>query len=54
MLTTSMKVTDDRVMTLESKVAAFEHEADKVEQYSRRPNLRYTGIPETVGKQTKT
>ena len=48
-LTTSDKVTDDSIKTLESKLAALEHEADKVEQYSRRPNLRFTGIREIEG-----
>ena len=46
-LTTSVKARDDRIKTLESKVAALEHESNKVEQYSRRPNLRFTGIAET-------
>ena len=46
-LTTSVKARDDRIKTLESKVAALEHESDKVEQYTRRPNLRFTGIAET-------
>ena len=46
-LTTSVKARDDRTKTLESKVAALEHESDKVEQYTRRPNLRFTGIAET-------
>ena len=36
-LTTSVKARDDRIKTLESKVAALEHEGDKTEQYSRRP-----------------
>ena len=48
-LTTSVKVRDDRIKTLESKVAALEQEADKGEQYSRRMNLRFTGIPENEG-----
>ena len=47
-LTTSVKARDDRIKTLESKVAALEHEGDKTEQYSRRPNLRFTGIAGTV------
>ena len=45
-LTSSVKARDDRIKTLESKVAALEHEGDKTEQYSRRPNLRFTGIAE--------
>ena len=40
--------------TLESKLAVHEHEADKVEQYSRRPNLRFTGIPETTNENCTT
>ena len=48
-LTTSFKVSGDRTKTLESKVAALEHEADKVEQYSRRSNMCFTGFPETEG-----
>ena len=38
------------IKTLESKVVALEHEAfegDNTEHYSRRPNLRFTGIAET-------
>ena len=41
-LTTSVKARDDRIKTLESKVAALEHEGDKTEQYSicASPELR--------------
>ena len=46
-LTISVKARDDRIKTVESKVAALEHEGDKVKQYSRRPNMRFTGIVET-------
>ena len=46
-LPTSVKARDDRIKTLESKVTALEHEGDKTEQYTRRPNLRFTGIAET-------
>jgi len=34
------------------KVATLEAEADKREQYSRRPNLRFHGIEETEGENT--
>ena len=40
-----IKVRDERIKKLEHKVAALD--ADKVEQYSRRPNLRFSGIPDT-------
>ena len=46
-LTTSVKATNDRIKTLESKVAALEHEGDNTEQDSRRLNLRFTRIAET-------
>ena len=52
MLTASVKARDDRIKTLESKVAALEHEGDKTEQYSRRPNLRFTGIAEADDHET--
>ena len=42
-------MSDDRIKTLKSKVTALEHEAAKIEQYSGRPNRRFTGIPETEG-----
>ena len=34
------------------KVATLEAQADKWEQYSRRPNLRFHGIEEKEGKDT--
>ena len=36
-----------KIQKLERKVATLELDSDKVEQYSRRSNLRFSGIPET-------
>ena len=36
------------------KVHALESTADAVEQYSRRNNLRITGIPKSLGEDTDT
>lgn len=41
------------VKLLETKVAVLKLEADKVEQYSLWPNLRFSGIPETGGTTTE-
>ena len=46
-ITDSVRERDDKIKKLESKVAVLELEADKVEQYSRRANLRFSGILET-------
>ena len=46
-LTESLRERDEKIKKLERKVATLELESDKVEQYSRRSNLRFSGIPET-------
>lgn len=43
---------DERIRCLEQRVNALEAEADKCEQYSRRPNLRIHGIPEADKENT--
>ena len=48
-LTESVRERDKKRKKLQSKVAVLELEADKVEQYSRRANLRFSGIPDTGG-----
>ena len=46
-LTESVRERDERIKTLEGKLALLEMEADKAEQYSRRSNFRFSGIPES-------
>ena len=46
-LTENLRERDKKIKKLERKVAALELDSDKVEQYSRRSNLRFSGIPET-------
>ena len=41
-----------KIRTLEEKVETLEVEADRREQYTRRPNLRISGIPETTNEVT--
>ena len=41
-----------KIVKLEERIDALEMEADKREQYSRRPNLRFQGIPETADEYT--
>ena len=53
-LTECIKQRDDKIKKLEGKVTQLELEADKVEQYSRRSNLRFTGLPETTGESENT
>ena len=43
---------DKRINALEERLDVLEAEADKREQYSRRPNLRFQGIPETESETT--
>ena len=51
-LTDCIKHRDETIKKLEGKVAKLEFEADKVEQYSRRANLRFSGLPETESENT--
>ena len=51
-LTDCIKHRDETTKKLEGKVAKLEFEADKVEQYSRRANLRFSGLPETESENT--
>ena len=39
-----------KVQSLEEKADLLETEANKREQYTRRPNLRFSGIAEAVQK----
>ena len=41
-----LEMKDERINVLEERLDVSEAEADKREQYSRRPNLRFQGIPE--------
>ena len=41
-----------KIRTLEEKVETLEAEADRREQYTCRPNLRISGIPETTNEVT--
>ena len=41
-----------KIRTLEEKVETLEAETDRREQYTRRPNLRISGIPETTNEVT--
>ena len=45
-LTENLRERDERIKQLEKKVETLEFDSDKVEQYSRRSNLRFSGIPE--------
>ena len=42
-----LKAKDTRIKCLEQKVESMEEQCDQLEQYSRRPNLRLSGVPET-------
>ena len=44
-----LEAKDARIKCLEEKVQVLEDESDCAEQYSRRPNLRVSGIPEVAG-----
>jgi len=45
-LTENLRERDERIKKLEKKVETLVLDSDKVEQYSRRSNLRFSGIPE--------
>ena len=51
-LKTGLAARDEQINGLVKNVATFEAEADIQEQYSRRPNLRFQGIPEEDGENT--
>ena len=46
-LTSRLDKKDERITELESKVQSLEDANDALEQYSRRPNVRISGIAET-------
>ncbi|KAI0238390.1 hypothetical protein LSAT2_010933, partial [Lamellibrachia satsuma] len=46
-LTTLLKTKEGLITELELKVANMEHVINQQEQYSRHPNLRVRGLPET-------
>ena len=50
-LTECIKQRDEKIKKLEG--TQLELEADKVEQYSRRSNVRFSGLPETTGESTE-
>ena len=47
-----VKSEERKIVKLEERIDALEMEADKWEQYCRRPNLRFQGIPETADEVT--
>ena len=51
-LKTGLAARDEQVNGLVKKVATLEAEADRREQYSRRPNLCFQGILEEDGENT--
>ena len=52
-LTKQVKAKDIHIVELEKKIHALEESSDNLEQYTRRPNLRIHGVPETgQGKDT--
>ena len=53
-LSQQLEKKEERIKQLEEKVASLEVNADETEQYSRRPNLRFQGLPETEGEDTST
>ena len=42
-----LKAKDTIIKCLQQKVESMEEQCDQLEQYSRRPNLRLSGVPET-------
>ena len=46
-LTKQVNTKDIRIVELEKKLHALEESSDNLEQYTRRPNLRIHGVPET-------
>ena len=51
-LTKQLATKEQRITELEKKVATLEAQTDAVEQYSRRANLRFQGIPDSDGEDT--
>ena len=49
-LTSQLESKEKRITALEDTLERLEGECDKVEQYSRRNNLRCCGVPETAGE----
>ena len=47
LLTKQLATKEHRISELETKVATLEAQTDAVEQYSRRANLRFQGIPDS-------
>ena len=52
LLTKQLATKEQRITELEKKVATLEAQTDAVEQYSRRANLRFHGIPDSDGEDT--
>ena len=46
-LTSQLENKEMKITALEERVERLERECDRLEQYSRRANLRFSGIPET-------
>ena len=51
-LTKQLATKEQRISELEKTVATLEAQTDAVEQYSRRANLRFQGIPDSDGEDT--
>ena len=51
-LKTCLAAKEEKIGDLQMKVATMEADADKREQYTRRPNLRFHGIQEVDGENT--
>ena len=49
-LTKQLATKEQRITELEKKVATLEGQTDAVEQYSRRANMRFQGIPDSDGE----
>ena len=47
LLTKELATKEERISELEKKVATLEAQTDAVEQYSRRADLRFQGIPDS-------
>ncbi|KAK2170067.1 hypothetical protein NP493_1165g01097 [Ridgeia piscesae] len=52
-LTSQLETKEKKITALEERVERLEGECDRAEQYSRRGNLRFCGIPETVVRFSK-
>ena len=46
-LTSQLETKEKKITALEERVERLEGDCDRVEEYSRRGNLRFSGIPET-------